>query len=58
MDRGTWRTTVHRVKKSQTGLKRLTMHTRELNYYISLVPGIEKGGPYHGVRTLYIPHSI
>ena len=32
MDRGAWRTTVHRVKKSQTGLKRLTMHTHELNY--------------------------
>ena len=26
MDRGTWRATVHRVAKSQTWLKRLSMH--------------------------------
>ena len=28
MDRGTWWATVHRVTKSQTQLKRLSMHTR------------------------------
>ena len=27
MDRAAWRATVHRVAKSQTGLKRLSMHT-------------------------------
>ena len=27
MDRGAWWTTVHRVTKSQTGLKQLSMHT-------------------------------
>ena len=58
MDRGAWGVTVHRIEKSQTGLKRLSMHAHEPNYYISLVPGIEKGGPYHGVRTLYILHCI
>ena len=28
MDRGAWRATVHRVAKSQTRLKQLSMHTR------------------------------
>ena len=28
MDRGTWWATVHRVTKSQTQLKQLSMHTR------------------------------
>ena len=28
MDRGTWRATVHRVAKSQTQLKQLSMHAR------------------------------
>ena len=32
MDRGVWRAIVHRVAKSQTGLKQLSMHTHsELN---------------------------
>ena len=29
MDRGAWRATVHTIAKSQTWLKRLSMHTRE-----------------------------
>ena len=29
MDRGVWQTTVHRVAKSQTGLKGLSTHPRE-----------------------------
>ena len=29
MDRGAWRVTVHRVTKSQTWLKQLSMHTEE-----------------------------
>ena len=33
MDRGAWRATVHRVTKSQTQLKRLSMHVY-LYYYI------------------------
>ena len=28
MDKGAWRATVHRVAKSQTELKQLSMHTR------------------------------
>ena len=35
MDRGDWQATVHRVTKSQTQLKRLSMHT--LTYCISSV---------------------
>ena len=31
MDRGAWRTTVHGVAKSQTGLKQLNMHTCRRN---------------------------
>ena len=30
MDRGAWRATVHRVAKSRTRLKRLSMHTRHV----------------------------
>ena len=33
MDRGVWRATVHRVSKSQTWLKRLSMHACELYVY-------------------------
>ena len=33
MERGAWRPTVHRVTKSQTQLKRLTMHTVQVNHY-------------------------
>ena len=29
MDRGAWWATVHRVSKSRTGLKRLSMHTHK-----------------------------
>ena len=29
MDRGAWRATVHRVAKSQIGLKRLSMRTQQ-----------------------------
>ena len=31
MDRGAWRTTVHRATKSQTLLKQLSMHTHVTN---------------------------
>ena len=30
MDKGAWRATVHGVTKSQTGLKRLSMHARTI----------------------------
>ena len=37
MNRGAWRATVHRVPKSQTGLKRLSMHSDiRVTYYHSL----------------------
>ena len=32
MDRGTWRATVHRVAKSRTRLKRLSMHNVTLSH--------------------------
>ena len=35
MDRGAWRATAQSVSKSQTGLKRLSMHTSK---YIPLIP--------------------
>ena len=38
MDRGAWQATVHRVTKSQTGLKRLSMHAHwticQVNFYL------------------------
>ena len=37
MDRGAWRATVHRVTKSQTRLKQLSMHTSKLFNGASLV---------------------
>ena len=41
MDRGAWWTTVHRVTKSRTRLKRLSMHTQGL----VLVPTPPRGPP-------------
>ena len=37
MDRGAWRATVHRVAKSQTRLKRLSMHART---YICIIKSV------------------
>ena len=39
MDRGAWRATVHKVPKSWTRLKQLSMHTRiaDLQYCVSRV---------------------
>ena len=36
MDRGAWQATVHGVTKSQTRLKRLSMHTRAKYYTFSI----------------------
>ena len=33
MDRGAWRTTVHKVANSQTQLKRLSTHARKYNTF-------------------------
>ena len=33
MDRGAWQAIVHRVTKSQTQLKQLSMHTRRIECY-------------------------
>ena len=37
MDRGAWRATVHRVAKSQTRLKRLSMHART---YVCIIKSV------------------
>ena len=34
MDRGAWQATVHRVAKSQTQLKRLTMHAQPKDSFL------------------------
>ena len=39
MDRGACRASVHRVAKSQTGLKLLSTHARELKQSIKQPPG-------------------
>ena len=46
MDRGAWRATVHRVAKSQTQLKRLSMHTHLPNLMALAACGMASGsGP-------------
>ena len=36
MDRGAWQATDHRIAKSPTRLKQLSMHTRHLGFYSAL----------------------
>ena len=51
MDRGAWQATVHRFTKSQTRLKRLSMHRIISNIICKIVPdgkGIEKTFDYKG----------
>ena len=38
MDRGAWRATVHRVAKSRTRLKRLSMQAHMIRLYLSALP--------------------
>ena len=46
MDRGAWQAPVHRVKKSQTGLGRLSMHAHtQLIYNAVLVSAAQESEP-------------
>ena len=42
MDRGAWQATVHRVAKSQTRLKKLSMHTITCTHLVNVRPGSKK----------------
>ena len=46
MDRGAWRAIAHRVPKSWTGLKRLSMHTLQL-FRASMSSGVLSQGAYN-----------
>ena len=54
IDRAVWRATVHRVAKSRTGLKHLSMHTY-LIYNVVLVSGVQqsKSVLYIYISTLF-----
>ena len=55
-DRAAWQATVHRVKKSQTWLKRLSTHTY-LQFFLNFssredVKKVQLPGPYQGLQDL------
>ena len=66
MDRGTWQATIHRVTKSQTRGKRLSMHARTINRNSRDFPGgpvvrsppASAGGHEFDPWSGKIPHAL
>ena len=63
MDRGAWWATVHRVTKSWTRLKRLSMHTpyrwlqdQEISSLLGLVPIHDTMATMDGISTILVRH--